>query len=62
VQKVNFNLSGQVAISPIVFVKLVNSGILWELMMDRESGGSQGLGYYQAATFDIERTFDEGAS
>lgn len=59
-QKANYNLTGQVYLHTVIFVKLVNQGLLWEYVRNAE-GGTHGFGY-QPASLDMQQSYEEGLS
>lgn len=58
VQRVNYNLTGQVYLHPGIFVNMVNYGLIWDFAKHVEDGGAVAFGF-QGAAYDKGMTYEE---
>lgn len=58
VQDLNYKLTGQTILSPLTFVRMINSGLWWEHRRDTDGGG---VGFtIRAASLDQVQSYEEG--
>lgn len=55
------NMTGQATLSPVVFVRMVNTGIWWELLKNPEDGGALGF-TVRGADLDVSMSYEEGVA